>query len=169
MDQLQIVVSGVFLLLTFSQAEVGQGDVLTKCSVYSQHCVFEDNNILSIINNMAGLEECRLKCKTEKGCRYITYYDYDPDHEEPFSGSCILFNQECTLYPPNTGNNQCKGCVTQDTQCVPEEEPCSAPVQGGFLLLRSNIHIKTLMISVLYAVQCTPKRQTERQPIMQWI
>ena len=151
MDQLQIVVSGVFLLLTFSQAEVGQGDVLTKCSVYSQHCVFENNNILSIINNNPSLEECRLKCEAEKGCRYITYYDYDPDHEEPFSGSCILFNQECTLYPPNTGNNQCKGCVTQDTQCV-TAEPCSAPVKGGVLLLRSNIHIKTLMICVLYAV-----------------
>ena len=43
----------------------------------NQHCVFEDNNILEIINKVPTLEECELICKDDIACRYITYYDPD--------------------------------------------------------------------------------------------
>ena len=91
MDQLLLVFSGVVLLLTLAGAEQGQGGVFTGCSVDMQHCVFEDN-ILDIINNVPSLEQCRLMCKAEKDCRYITYYDTFYAMNEHFAGSCILFS-----------------------------------------------------------------------------
>ena len=128
MYQLPIVFSGLFLLLTLAGAERGQGKVFTECSVELQHCVFE-NNIINIINNVSGLEDCRLMCKAEKDCRYLTYYDSDYTSFEPFAGSCILFSH-CSLYP-HTQDNQCLGCVTEDTHCNTLVEPCSAPVRAA--------------------------------------
>ena len=130
MFQFLIVVSGVFLHLAFGREERGQGEIFTECSVELQHCVFKDN-ILYIVNNAPSLEECRLICEAEKDCRYFTYYDSDYAKVEPFAGSCIMFSH-CTLYPPNTGDNRCQGCVTEDTQCTTVVEPCSAPVQGRY-------------------------------------
>ena len=127
----QLLFPAFLLLLTFARAQCHQGEVFTECSVNSQHCVFEDN-ILSIINNVTTLEQCRLMCKEEKDCRYITYYDAFFAQGDPFAGSCILFSH-CSLR-----EHRCTGCVTEDTHCTTVLEPCSAPVHGTVLLFRSK-------------------------------
>ena len=164
MVQLPSVVSGVFLLLlSFAPTE----EVFTDCSVDLHHCVFEDN-ILAVINDLPSLEECRMECQAEKACQFITYYDPDYAITDPFAGSCILFSQ-CSLTSSNKGDNICQGCVTLNTTCRPPVKPCSAPVQGGDLLLRSNIDIKKHIID-LCIVHCAlrilhyrPQRQTVRK------
>ena len=72
--------------------------------------------VVSITEDVASMEECRLICQESVNCTYITSYGL---HDFPFRDTCVTLSDCSSL-------TDCLDCTTEDTTC----STCSLALQG---------------------------------------
>lgn len=107
--------SSVLSVLVFL-AGVCQGSSPVTCSSPKTACEAHQDNTLGTFLGVASLEECRVMCRDNADCRFLTYY-YE---EGPVKQFCFLFSS-CQVVV------ECQACVSETYDCGLR---CDAPFSG---------------------------------------
>merc|ERR1719347_1470505 len=87
-----------------------------ECSFNNLRCD-SDKNLISAVNNITSLHECRDLCFQDDKCSHSTLYS---DNGMPFPNFCFLYSSCTTM-------STCEGCITEARSC---HRTCSKQVEG---------------------------------------